>query len=574
MNNAHLLFREVLTEHPADWLERHVYLSREVSPNAPGMLSLAGQPWAREILRTIDDPKSQEVELVMGAQTGKTTILLLTWMLFARFYPTPCLIGLSTDALADRLVKQRLVPLIKANPAWGDKLPPANRGQESMVLFPGQYTFYTGSRTPSKLSSFPASLLLLDEVCKWESGSRKEAHPYMLVRERVKSFATHKIISSSTPTIPEEPFWQSFQQSSQSFYYVPCPTCGGFFKFELTKESLKWERSKSLATVRASAHYVCPHCSARIENHQRAAMLEAGKWIHENEHAQPGHYGFHVNSFYSPFVSFGDIAAEFVSANNSIIREEAFRNFRNSWLALPWEEKIRSMSEQKIRALVSKNPDVVRGKLPAEFDFLFCGIDPGVNGTHFCVCAVEMVEVGDVRIHVVDWGSFQSYSSARGQHGPGWFLANKEYDGEVVDMGVIDSGFQTQEVYNECAAFSDMLIPSKGTTASVGVFGLTNLKDAVIPQLITYKDYSLKKSIEDMKLDGRIVLPFDVTEDFIAGISGQTLIRQGGRFTWKELREDHFNDCLKLCLLAAWVFAPEIFVTELQDDSDREQNGV
>ena len=141
MNRAHLLYRDVL-DIPADqWLEQHVYLSREVSPNAPGNLSLTGQPWAREILRTIASPYTREVELVMGAQTGKTTILLLAWLLFARFHPQPCLIGLSTDPLADRLAKRRLIPLIQANPAWGDKLPPANQGQESMILYPGQYTF-------------------------------------------------------------------------------------------------------------------------------------------------------------------------------------------------------------------------------------------------------------------------------------------------------------------------------------------------------------------------------------------------------------------------------------------------
>lgn len=570
MNRAHLLFREVLTEHPADWLERHIYLSREVSPNAPGMLSLRSQPWAREILRAIDDPRTREIELVMGAQTGKTTLLLLTWMLFARFYPSPCLIGLSNDELANRIAKQRLLPLIKANPDWGSKLPPVNKGQESMFLFPGQFTFYTGSRSPSKMASFSASLMLLDEVCKWESGSRKEAHPYMLVRERVKSFATYKIVSSSTPTIPEEPFWQSFLQSSQSYYYMPCPHCRKEFKFEYSKDTLRWTPSRNLETVRATAHYICPHCSGRIDNHHRADMMTAGHWVTENPHAPASHLGFHVNSFYSPFVSFGDIAAEFVRAHASIIRQEAFRNFNNSWLAIPWEEKIRRLSDDAIRALVSKDQNTVRGTLPPSFDFIFCGIDPGANGTHFCVCALEVIAVGDVKLHVIDWGSFHSYSSARGQHGCGWFVSSTTYGpaDDIIDVAIVDSGFQTMEVYNECASFPGMLIPSKGTTASVGVFGLTNLRDAPIPQLITYKDFSLKKSIEEMKLDKRIVLPCDITEDFLAGISGQTLIRTGGKYAWKDLKEDHFNDCLKLCLLASWIFAPEAFLSDLQSEPE------
>ena len=35
----------------------------------------------------------------------------------------------------------------------------------------------------------------------------------------------------------------------------------------------------------------------------------------------------------------------------------------------------------------------------------------------------------------------------------------------------------------------------------------------------------------------------------------QALIRtKSGRYQWKELPEDHYNDCLKLCLLTTWKF--------------------
>ena len=116
MNNySKLLYKDTLDTEAAEWLENNIYLPREVSPNSPGQLNLTAQPWMREILESVADPRTKEVNLVMGAQTGKTTILLLSWMLLSKFYPNPCLIGLSTDPLADRLVKRRLLPLIKAN---------------------------------------------------------------------------------------------------------------------------------------------------------------------------------------------------------------------------------------------------------------------------------------------------------------------------------------------------------------------------------------------------------------------------------------------------------------------------
>ena len=76
-----------------------------------------------------------------------------------------------------------------------------------MVLFPTMTTFYTGARTADKLASMPASILLLDEVSKWQKGSIREAHPYLLVKEIVKSFSKHLIISSSTPAEKDEIFW-------------------------------------------------------------------------------------------------------------------------------------------------------------------------------------------------------------------------------------------------------------------------------------------------------------------------------------------------------------------------------
>lgn len=142
---SHLLFKETLDIPAWEWLENNVYFSSDVSPNSPGNLDLSRQPWAKDILEATQDPRNTNIDLVFGAQTGKTTILMLTWLLKARFEPQPAIIALSTDPLADRLVKRRLIPLLKANPWWGDQLPAENRGQESMILFPGQPTFFTRS---------------------------------------------------------------------------------------------------------------------------------------------------------------------------------------------------------------------------------------------------------------------------------------------------------------------------------------------------------------------------------------------------------------------------------------------
>ena len=54
--------------------------------------------------------------------------------------------------------------------------------------------------------------------------------------------------------------------------------------------------------------------------------------------------------------------------------------------------------------------------------------------------------------------------------------------------------------------------------------------------------------------DRTVTLPAEAMGDkeLINGLSGQTLIRnKQGKLSWKDLRDDHYGDCLKLCLLSS-----------------------
>ena len=547
-NYSNLLFKETLDIPAADWLEENIYFDSQVSPNSPGNLDLSRQPWAKEILEAAMDPRINDINMVFGAQCGKTTILMLIWLLKARFEPQPSIIALSTDPLCDRLVKRRLLPLLKCNPWYGDQLPAENRGQESMILFPGQPTFYTGARTPDKLSSTPASLLLLDEVAKWSSGSVKEAHPLFLVKERVKSFSSHLIVSSSTPSENEDIFWQEYLHSSQSHYYMPCPHCGQYIKFEFSKDTVQWD-SGTLETIRDTAHYVCPCCKGHIYDSDKDEMMQRGEWRKERENHVPGHLGFHLNSMYSPFVRFGDVAVEFTKANASVMKGEALRNFTNSWLAMPWTQQEQSTSSEDI----TKTVDITRrrGEVPADTAYIVLGGDPGQNASHYVISAVKF----DGSICVIDWGTLMSFTSFNGEYGYAKLIDDwKSIDGKwKIDIAYIDSGYSTDEVYRECLSrHYGLMNPTKGS-ANIGVWSkreITNYNDL---DLYLYSDYALKMVQQSNYKDRTITLPAEAMgdKDLIAGLSGQTLIRnKSGKLAWKDLREDHFGDCLKLCLLS------------------------
>lgn len=549
---SNLLFTETLDTDAATWLESNIYLPREVSPNAYGKLNLNNQPWMREILECVADPRIKEINLIFGAQTGKTTILLLSYMLLSRFYPKPCLIGLSTDPLAQRLVRRRLLPLLKSNTWWSEQLPPENQGHESMILMPSMDTFYTGARTADKLASMAAGVLLLDEVSKWQKGSVKEAHPYLLVKERTKSFANYKIISSSTPSIKEEVFYQDYLHSSQSHYFMPCPHCKNKFEFIFSKDTVKWE-SGNLETIKATAHYVCPHCGGVITNEMKHDLMQNGEWIKTRSNHDKGHLGFHLNSMYSPFVTFGDVACEFVKAQSSIIKSEALRNFSNSWEALPFVEVGQTTSTNDIKSIVDNS--YFRGEVPHDTLYIVLGGDAGQNQSHWLASAI----CADGSIKVIDWGTLQSYTSANGHYGYKALIDDLQFTDAKnnkwkIDIAYLDSGYSTNEIYEECLrGIFGQINPTKGSTHK-GVWNETTVRTHADLPLFTYSDYSLKMSLHNQIKDKLIHLPADADNELIKGLEGQQVIlTKTGQRQWKDLKEDHYNDCLKLCLFSTWI---------------------
>lgn len=64
-----LLERDVCND-PVEWLEDNIYLDSIVSPNSPGPLSLANQPWAKQIIRDFIDPSIQHITLCTRCTNG------------------------------------------------------------------------------------------------------------------------------------------------------------------------------------------------------------------------------------------------------------------------------------------------------------------------------------------------------------------------------------------------------------------------------------------------------------------------------------------------------------------------
>lgn len=413
-------------------------------------------------------------------------------------------------------------------------------------------TFYTGCRSPQKLCSMPAAYIFLDEAAKLVKTKSSEAHPYKLLLERNKSFAQHKIIEASTPAAETDPFWESLGNSSWCKYKCPCPWCGELMEFTFDKEHIKWQ-GETQEEIEKTCRIICTNCCCELDDNMRRAAMQKGKWVETNPKHEKGHSGYHINSLYSSWKTIGEVAWEFVKSNRSIMRAEALHNYYNSWLALPWTDYKSNITVDDVRELVDLSH--YRGLIPDDMIYLALGADPGQGQTHYLVSAVC---AGGV-LRVVDWGQLSSVSSDKGKHGLQWLLENKTYltkDGREykIDIAYCDSGYMTGTVYDECrAGIQGLLNPTKGSGAT-GTYGRSLVKTNDL-DLFIYSDFALKTELyNNLYRAHEVVLPRDSEDELIQGLAGQQLIvNQSGKKVWKKVEQDHYGDCLKLCLLSMWV---------------------
>jgi len=553
---------------PVAWCEENIEFSPRVSPNQPGRFSTLLRPYMREPLSQFH-PESgcTDLTLCWGSQCAKTTVAMMGMAYKLANDPSPTLVVMPTEALGRSWSQTRWIPLIEDNPALSAHMPENKDLMKSLEMqFARQTTTVVGSNSPSQLSSRPVQTLILDECCKFARASTDESSAMKLAEQRTKTFSRSLRVKMSTPTTAEHEFWLDFQAGDQRHFEVPCPECGGRFTFEHGQGENKtlcwdpeakgkdgiWDKEK----VRQTAHYRCPHCAFQIRDHHKPSMMLQGEWIARNPSAPYGRRSYHLNSFYSPDVqcSFGNLAVRFLESIDLF----GLQDYNNGWMALPHQESTVNVKEEKIHALRCKEYRL--GQIPPflleKFGYLVLTADPGQDQTHWVVSAVAR----DGEIAVVDCGTVLAPEDLL------TLLKEKTYKGTgdsewPIGFGIVDSGWQTDRIYDLCVRSRGKLWPSKGSVASFGTWSTSQVKTHRGLVLHTYVDYTLKLSLYLEKIEKRLApllhLPDDAPAALIHGLTGQQLLEtrtpRGTTKYWKEIREDHFGDCVKLAVLSHWI---------------------
>lgn len=466
----------------SQWAERYFYLSPESAAKPGRWQSL---PYQRAWLDAFTDPTITQVTVMKSARVGWTKCLNVTIGYHMHQAPCPILVVQPTIEDAQGYSKEEIAPMLRDCPVLAELVPePKTRDSDNTILhkqFPGGLLSLVGANSARGFRRVSRKIVLFDEVDGYPPSAGAEGDQIQLGIRRTEYYWDRKIGAGSTPTISgRSRIERMFLAGDQQRYYVPCPECGDLQVLQF--KQFRWPKGKPEDAV-----YVCIHCGAQIEHWHKRDMVRGGEW-RPGPHPQfpdiappasfAGHVSFHIWAAYSfsPNASWGQLCAEFVEAQRS--GPEYLKTYVNTVLGEPWEDRGDAPEWQR---LYERRESYPIGSCPPGVLFLTAGVD---------------VQKDRLMYEVVGWGREKRSWSVDASvligdtsdvtKGP-WpqlhALLNRTYpvadDRQLpISMMAVDSGYNTQVVYNWCRQYPmSRVIAVHGTSTARVLIGSPSLVD-------------------------------------------------------------------------------------------------
>ena len=450
----------------------------------------------------------------------------------------------------------------------------------------------------SELASQEAKLAIMDEIDRMAFDVSGEGSPIELVDARLATYPGSKLVLTSTPTegnVVEEAHpdtglvhwsvsepdevkstvWRLWQEGTRFEWSWPCPDCGEYFipRFSL----LKWPDGITPSQARRQARIICPNCGVGSEDRFKTAMNRNGRFVAPGQTVdadgvvsgdiEPNeHYSYWISGLASPWKTWGQRAAEFLTVARSgdqgrvqgVVNTSFGELFRTGGSAPPWQD-IRELGAGYAYGEHPEGPLVVT-----------CGVDVQKDRLIYAVRGWSynleswLLEFGELYGPTEEDAVWLSLAA----------IFDRPFcDGLHVRVMAIDSGYRPGDkykrpdhmVYKFCRQFPGKAMPTKGRDEQ---------QKPLIPSQIDVRvdGKILKKSLQLWHIDsdymkswvhGRLRmpidqpgawhLPVDISDDYCMQITAEAkAIKPSGKTVWIRIRkENHLLDCEALNVAAA-----------------------
>lgn len=437
----------------SQWAERFRIL--DGASNLKGRWSNDITPYLKGIMDTLNDTDIRRIFFCKASQIGGTEALINMLCYIIHRSPAPAMIVYPNDDLAKDISNDKLKPAFRLIPDIR-KIFYENSSKELRLKFKTMVLYLRGAGSPSKLASKEIKYLFFDEIDKMGGASQKEASPYNLALERTKTYRPQeKVYACSTPTLKTNYIWDLHENADEvRHYFVKCPHCGEWI--ELVFKQIIFddneERVMSSYERAQTAVYVCQECGCQISDADKPRMLREGEWraVKKRGTGRPRSVGFWISALYSVFLKWSDIAEEFLNSKND---PEKMQNFVNSWLAETWEDTQLKTTEELV---MERRTELDEFIVPQWARILTAGVDVQETSLYYTIRAYGEHTTSQNIAHgqVLSFAEIEQVMDSE----------FKTEDGRtmVVNLALIDSGFQADNTYDFCIDHADWARPCKG----------------------------------------------------------------------------------------------------------------
>lgn len=366
------------------WHEDNVVFPRKYPTARPGCYDSSWVPFWREPQEAMLDPAVREIIVLKSAQAGGTENLLLNALRYTvACAPVPAMYVGGQQELTEAFLEERIKPGFNTCAVLREQWRQARiRGTE--IYFLNMMLAVTWASSVSGLKMRPAGLVLADEISIWPEDALDK------LRARLQTFPFSHLAAISAPDAmierqsDNDPIFIEYEQTDQRKFFLPDPSSpkglrgaspGGEkqttnnehstsniegrkeFKFEMGSRTagygLMWDQKArrenglwNLDRVKATAHYVTPG-GAIVRDADKPALLAAGHWrATVPDRAQGTKRGYHLNAFYMPWMTFGEIAVKFLTSKAK--GKKSLRVFVYEVLAEKWIDQIDTPNDSVI----------------------------------------------------------------------------------------------------------------------------------------------------------------------------------------------------------------------------------
>lgn len=367
----------------SDWADRHRILSSKETPE-PGQWRTSRTPLLKEPMDCMSSRSTvQDVVLMFPIQLGKTMVAINAIGYAMCEHPGPLMVCLPGEVSMHKWINQKLQPALEETGVMRQALTSTNSreaaNRREFKDFAGGQLYIEHAGSPSRLKSTSVRTLVVDELDEFAANLHGGDDPVDMLNGRTSAFrATYKRLYISTPQVQgisrTEWLWN---KSDQRQFHVPCPHCDHMQP--LVWGGLHWTPNGE------RCWYVCSDCGALIHEHEKTAMIAAGKWI--PKHPERKLRGYQTNALYYS-IGLGprwqDLVQMWLDAQGDPARIKTFVNDR---LAEAWEDP--AMRAVRHNVIADRAEPYKLRTVPAGGLVLTAGVDTQDNR---------------LEVHIVAWG--------------------------------------------------------------------------------------------------------------------------------------------------------------------------